>query len=93
MGEKFTVYVDDNFHYMDESERYTLGEFDTEAEAIQAAKAIVDEFLESGYSSGVSAKELFDGYKMYGEDPWISGVKFSAWDYARQRCEEMCGTG
>jgi hypothetical protein len=28
MEKPYTVYVDDNFHYMDESERYKLGDFD-----------------------------------------------------------------
>ena len=28
MAGQLTVYVDDNFHYMDESERYKLGEFE-----------------------------------------------------------------
>lgn len=39
---KFKVYVDDNFHYMDESHRYKLGEFNTLAKAIEACKEIVD---------------------------------------------------
>ncbi len=92
---KYTVYVDDNFHYMDKSERYTLGEFDSAKEAVTAAKKIVDEFLEDGYKPGVSAEELLSGYKTFGEDPWISSrdpnCKFSAWDYAEQRCREICG--
>jgi hypothetical protein len=44
---KYVVYVDDNFHYMDESERYKLGEFDTEEEAIHAANKLVDDFLKT----------------------------------------------
>ena len=42
---KYSVYVDDNFHYMQEDERYTLGVFDTEAEAVEAARNIIDKFL------------------------------------------------
>lgn len=44
---KYIVYVDDNFHYMDESERYCAGEFDALEEAIAKCKQIVDESLSS----------------------------------------------
>jgi hypothetical protein len=92
---KYEVYVDDNFHYMDESERYKLGEFDTCEEATVVCKRIVDEFLEQGYVKGMSFKELYKGYIGFGEDPYIvSGDKtcfFSAWDYAKERCRELCG--
>jgi len=40
---KYTVLVNDNFHYMDESERYELGSFETLDEAIAACKKVVDE--------------------------------------------------
>ena len=36
----FRVMVDDNFHYMDEGERYTLGSFPTAEEAIESAHRI-----------------------------------------------------
>ena len=39
---KYTVLVDDNYHYMNEEYRYTLGVYDTKEEALQAAKSIVD---------------------------------------------------
>jgi hypothetical protein len=94
---KYRVLVDDNYHYMDESERYTHGEFDTLEEALAACKRIVDEFLLANYKPGMTATELEQGYKMFGEDPWIAGgdpdVKFSAWDYATARAKEICGEG
>ena len=94
-SKKYVVYVDDNFHYMDESERYKLGAFETCEEAVETCKRIVDEFLEQGYRKGVSFKELYRGYTMFGEDPFIISVdrtcRFSAWDYAKQRCRELCG--
>ena len=43
----YTVEVDDNYHYMNESERYTLGEYDTWEEALAAAKKVVDDFLDA----------------------------------------------
>ena len=91
----FNVIVADNFHYMDESENYVHGTFATLEEAIAAAKRIVDEYLASAYKPGLSAAELYHSYVNFGEDPYIaaegqSGVLFSAWDYARERCAEMC---
>ena len=94
---KYVVHVDDNYHYMDESERYKLGEFGSCEEATAACKRIVDEFLERGYEKGMSFKELYEGYIGFGEDPFIvSDDKtcfFSAWDYAKKRCRELCEDG
>ena len=90
----YTVYVDDNFHYMDESERYKLGEFATAEAAVAAAKKVVDEYLASAYQPGMSAEELSRSYLLFGEDPYIvprgPGSDFSARDYARERCRELC---
>jgi hypothetical protein len=92
---KYVVYVDDNFHYKDEKERYKLGEFASCKEAIETCKEIVDKFLERGYGKGVSYKELYEGYTAFGEDPFIisddESCRFSAWDYAKKRCRELCG--
>jgi hypothetical protein len=89
---KYTVFVDDNFHYMDESERYKLGEFDDCAAAVAACKRIVDEFLQSN-SSGHD--DLMATYCMFGEDPFIltddPDCKFSARDYARERVQVLRG--
>jgi hypothetical protein len=92
---KFTVFVDDNFHYMDASERYREGEFDTYAAAVAACQAIVDDFLVMNHRAGMSAGELLAAYKTFGEDPFIvpgppEGPSFSAWDYAGRRCSAMC---
>ena len=132
---KFELFVDDNFHFMDEDERYKSGSFDTYEEAVVAAKAIVDSFLENHYEPGMTAESLYKGYSMYGEDPFIVGdlgkeqrdavlsraeaiknemesrlaahgdnfeelnkpmdfpandLFFSASDYARVRCDELC---
>ena len=93
---KYTVYVDDNFHFMDESERYEHGSYRTLAAAVKAAKRIVDEYLEEHYKPGMTAEELYSAYTSFGEDPWISPDEdnsFSAWDYAKERCREICGSG
>ncbi len=91
---KYEVYVDDNYHYMDEESRYSGGVFDS-CEAAQAkCRLIVDEFLLQNHKAGMSADDLLRLYKSYGEDPWIlgpDGCRFSAWTYASERCVEICG--
>ena len=67
----YKVMVDDNYHYMDESERYELGIFSTVEEAIAACKRIVDEFLDKSYEPGMSAETLEKAYQGFGEDPFI----------------------
>jgi len=97
----FKVIVADNFHHMDEDESYELGAFDSLANALGASRLIVDKFLASSYRPGMSSAELFDKYASYGEDPYIvpapapGKIHFSAWDYARARCDVLCepGTG
>jgi hypothetical protein len=91
MAKTYTVFVDDNFHYMDESERYKLGEFPDCASAMAACKKIVDEFLTSSGANNDAG--LYNQYVTFGEDPWISSddseCKFSAWNYARERAKEL----
>ena len=91
---RYRVYVDDNFHYMDKSERYKLGEFDTLEAAVAACTKLVDEFLVSNYRPGMTAGELMEQYAFFGEDPFILAgdgtVPFSARDYASYRVKEIC---
>jgi hypothetical protein len=94
----FRVLVDDNFNYMNESERYELGSFPTLEAAIQAAQAVVDDYLANAIAQkpDITEDELFASYASFGEDPFIrsesqSGVLFSARDYARKRCRELKG--
>jgi hypothetical protein len=92
----YGVMVADNFHYMDPDEIYRLGDFSDAGAAIEACRRIVDKCLESVYRPGMSAGELCAGYTCFGEDPFIvctdlAPVSFSAWDYARERCAQICG--
>jgi hypothetical protein len=105
----YKVFVDDNFHFMDEDERYLLGTFETMEEAESVARRNVDDFLTSAGTSGMTAGGLYACYTMFGEDPFIVGPdssvsrvdpetgemesfpRFSAWEYAEQRCQEICG--
>lgn len=89
----YAVFVDDNFPVMNEGERYRSGDYATLAEAVAECKSIVDDFLNRRHRPGMSSNELFGQYTFFGEDPFIRGpadAGFSAWDYARQRCNELC---
>jgi hypothetical protein len=89
----YSVRVDDNYHYMDSTERYTHGTFETWEEALTAARGIVDGYLASAYTPGMSAEKLYQSYTNFGDDPFIIGpgnAHFSAWDYARARCAVLC---
>src|SRR5262245_61049301 len=92
---RYTVVVGDNFHYQDASEHYEHGTFESVALAIAAAKRIVDEYLTSAYRPGMAPDELFKSYMAFGDDPFIipsdEANPFSAWEYAKLRCRELCG--
>lgn len=90
----YTVFVDDNFHYMDESERYLNGKYETEEEALSVCRKIVDDYLLNAYQPDITAKELYESYVCHGEDPFIrggdgKGTGFSAWSYAEKRSIEI----
>ena len=91
------MFVDDNYCYMDEDRRWKLGEFETYQEAVAAAKKVVDDCLVEHYKPGTTAAVLYMGYKEFGDDPLITGEgpgidseSFTAWEYAKLRCEELC---
>lgn len=96
-SQKFTVLVNDNYHYQDEEERYQLGEFDTLPAAISACQYLVDEYLDEARkdltSSMAPVDDLYRSYTMFGPDPFVVGavehVPFSAWTYAKQRCHDI----
>src|SRR5271169_3339075 len=88
----FAVFVDDNFHFMDEDERHQHGAFATWTEAVAACRRIVDEELLATLKPGMTAEQLFDRYTSFGSDPFVvpapseaTDQRFSAWDYARER--------
>jgi len=89
----YTVFVDDNFHYMDESERYKLGEFSSYAEAVAACERLVDAYLLENPTADETAAQKYAAYTSFGPDPFIvtddpavAAPRFSAWDYAKGRC-------
>jgi len=94
--ERYVVMVDDNFHYMDEDERRRIGEFSSLDLAIDACKRLVDQCLDEYFQPGMDAATLLSQYKSFGDDPFIKGpgggVRFSAWDYAAERCDAIVKT-
>lgn len=93
---KFHLRVYDNSHYMDESEAYNHGQYGTYEDALMAAKAIVDEFFEHNWESGVTPESLIGQYCLYGEDPIILPSepgeleRFSARTYAAKSAVAIC---
>ena len=93
---RYKVIVDDNFHYQ-KGDRWEQGVYNTLQEAVVACRGIVDKSLEDGYRPGISAKELYDHYVNFGDDPFIIALncaeeraEFSAWSYAKERCRVIC---
>ena len=93
---QYKVYRDDNFHYMDESERDFVAVFSSAEEAIDHAKQIVDRSLRWQRLQATdpnNAEELYGRYKDFGDDPFIRSedpnFKFSAWEYAKESCRKI----
>jgi hypothetical protein len=97
----FKVFIVDNFHFPDisrlETERYEEGEYESYKDALAICKEIVDTYLTRQYKSGMTAEELYNQYKLGGEDPFITptpeGVKeFTGWGYAKELCAIICNS-
>ena len=82
MSGKYKVYVDDNYHYMDESERYAVGSYHSLEDALEKCKEITIGSLVDLVEKGITAENLSAQWSMFGEDPFIRGgegsVPFSA---------------
>ncbi|MCX7361932.1 MAG: hypothetical protein NTV97_08715 [Alphaproteobacteria bacterium] len=92
----YKVIVADNARYMDRDAHHAHGEFASLEAAIAACKRIVDDYLASAYARGMTPASLYSSYTSFGEDPFIVSAAagtFSAWDYARARCHEICRGG
>jgi (p)ppGpp synthase/HD superfamily hydrolase len=93
---KYHIRVYDNYHYADESEAYNHKTYVTYEEAEQAAKEIVNEFLEHNWSRGTKPDILVAQYCLYGEDPTIfpkenpDGKHFSGRKYAEESAKIIC---
>jgi hypothetical protein len=94
---QYKVMVDDNFHYMEEDERWEYGTFPTAEAALAACREVVDASLIAESRPGMMAMQLYDRYTSFGDEPFIiaplgapEDVSFSARDYARSRVETLC---
>jgi hypothetical protein len=94
-GHTYSVFVDDNFHFTDEEARYKQGDFATLDEAIAACKRLVDGFLAAEVAPDATPAERYAAYTQFGPDPFIvtddpgaGSPPFSAWSYAKERCQE-----
>ena len=65
------VFIDDNFHYQDESERVKHGVFASSEGAVATCPSIVDGYLADAFKLGMTADALFESYTMFGEDPFV----------------------
>lgn len=93
----FYLRVYDNYHYGDESEAYNHGQYASYAEAIEGAKAIVDEFMVWNWRENMRPEQLAALFGIYGEDPVIFPDKpgpgresFSASTYAGEAAQKVC---
>lgn len=84
-------------HHGEQALRH-IGRFETLEGAISASRNAVDEVLMREHERGMSAAELFERFKAFGETPCIfrdddktlSGLGFNALAYAKERAAELC---
>jgi hypothetical protein len=91
----YRVFVEDNSQYMQSGTHDPVGSFPTADAATVAARKIVDTYLMATHASGMTSQKLFETFKTNGPDPFITTeskerVEFSAWAYAKRRCDEVC---
>ena len=94
MNGQFKIFVDDNYHYMDESERYAAGSYDSLDEAVNKCKELTIKSLENLYEKGITPEKLQIQWSMFGEDPYVFGgcgaVPFSARRFvSTELCKEI----
>ena len=75
--------------FMDEDERLFHGEFDTPTQAIVACQKIMDANIESITEDETDPDKAYESYVCFGDDPWIQGIDFSAFEYAKLRIQEV----
>jgi len=77
MTNKYKVFVDDNYHYGDEGERYETASYKSLQEAINQCEEITIKSLTDLYEHGITADDLKAQWSMFGEDPFIRGADIS----------------
>lgn len=74
MSEKYKVFVDDNYHYSDEGERYAVGAYDSLKEALEKREEISIKSLVSLLENGITPDQLHTQCLMFTEHPFIDGA-------------------
>lgn len=89
----WTVWVRDNFHYMDEDETWKRGEYENYDLALSTCKQMVDQCLYEYLPNCKTSDELYRYYQSFGDDPYIipddPNNRFSAWSYAQNKSNEI----
>ena len=90
----YRVLIGDNFHFMDEGERTMGPTFATYDEAVSWCQTYLTRHLQELVRPGMSAASLAEGYKSFGDDPWIEpepeGTHFSAWRFVEEIADRVC---
>ncbi len=73
MSRQYKVFVDDNYHYSDASERSPAGSYRKLDKALEKCKEIATSSLASFYEKGITAEKLRTQWIMFGDDPFIVG--------------------
>ena len=61
----------------------------TPTQAIVACQKIVDANIESITENETDPDKAYESYVCFGDDPWIEGVEFSAFEYAEIKIKEV----
>lgn len=91
LARTWVVLVDDNFHFMDEDERYVLGTYPNYLSAENACKALLRRELRGIHADKpeASAGELYGEWLSFGESPFIEGGAFIASGYVREEANRL----
>lgn len=69
--------------------------YETYEEALKECQRVIDDFLIESYKPAMTADELYNNYLNFGDEPYIrpgeKNSQFSASEYAKERCAEICG--
>lgn len=87
----WVVLVDDNFHFMDDSERYRLGVYRDYDLAVAACKSLLRDELKAMKANKprASAKELYSIWSSFGESPFVEGGGFLASVFVEEETKRL----
>lgn len=92
----FIVKSSDNSTYDTEESDYVYGAFETYEQAYAKCEEIIEDFLTSNKTEGMSAEELYHHYVSFGEEPYIKTIDgseclpFPSIKYAKDQSVLIC---